>query len=524
MSFSSSRAIGGEKKTSQQRKQKKRSRRRISNLASHARNNTTNVQVLGVDTNLSVERSSRGFRIAVVGVGIDDAQVRIVDTREVAAARWLGIFRVEGEAVVVEESQGLGGVTLARVHRTPEDGRVLESTVVTVELDGSGEDGVIHDVRGRVVVAREIEPIVSMATRRFRTDILLRHEGRIALDDPEYLSDGVVEVETVAHGSDVAGTRLGALVLELLHEILVHLLGKHATLHGVEEDVGDEQLHVTHVARASERGGVVGLAQAHDELVGATGAELDLEVVELHGDERQGALGVLVPVELEGHIDVLGLLAKLDQFGFGVGLADLLAEATTGLRAGLFKELKSLTGVLIKGVASNLIAHAFNEGMANRVGVIGDIVHKAVILHIGVILDGIEPKVEIHAVAKITGTADGGGDGTTGDGMAVEIILHLSSDEHGVPADFGLPEGHIGIDGEVAVLRALGRQLSERSGNRHVGVKLDLESEMMWRFYDAVRGKSLSRLLRCMIVKNDRRQSARLRRETGRPRRIDIVP
>ena len=67
----------------------------------------------------------------------------VINTREVAGARWLVLFRAEGEGVDVDTLVGVSGVVLVRLDEGEVRTFTFRETVLAVKLELSGDDGVL---------------------------------------------------------------------------------------------------------------------------------------------------------------------------------------------------------------------------------------------------------------------------------------------------------------------------------------------------------------------------------------------
>jgi len=171
---------------------------------------------------------------------------RVINAREVARAAGLVLLGLEGKRVDVDADRGDVRVVLVRLHQVEVVALALREAVVAVELDLRRHDGVVArhalDTRDRVarLEHRAIPPVrvvEGLLALPGANDRAVAADIRVALDDPDKLFRGVVEVELdlVRRARD----RLTARELELLDQVLVRDLGEAAALIRVEVDVVD---------------------------------------------------------------------------------------------------------------------------------------------------------------------------------------------------------------------------------------------------------------------------------------------
>ena len=206
--------------------------------STHTGHNAEHVVVDGVDADLRrVVRVDRVVREC-------DEQRRVINTREVAAARRLVLLGLERERVHVDAHGGDVCVVLVRLDQVEVASLALRETVVAVELDLGDNDRVVarHALHTRDRVAglehRPVPPVgvverllalPGVDNRGVAGDI------RVALDDPHELLRGVVKVhlDLVRRRRD----RLATRELQLLDQVLMRDLGEAAALIRVEVDV-----------------------------------------------------------------------------------------------------------------------------------------------------------------------------------------------------------------------------------------------------------------------------------------------
>ena len=114
--------------------------------AAHPAHDTENIVVSGVYANLSGLFSSDGF------VGKDELKGGVVNTREVASARWLMFLRAKSKRVHVDTSVRIACVVLVRLDSVEVGSLALRETVLTVKLEFGSDNRVFAPamkVKGR---------------------------------------------------------------------------------------------------------------------------------------------------------------------------------------------------------------------------------------------------------------------------------------------------------------------------------------------------------------------------------------
>jgi len=268
----------------------------------------------------------------------------VVDTREVARARRLVVLGGDGERVGVDARGRHVREVLVRLHPVEVVAAALLEPVVAVELDEGRHYGVVagEALNQSVRVARLEDGAVPRIGVVERLLAVVRiHSGSVAtnevvaLNDPRKELHGVVEVhaELVGRGRD----RLLASELELLDEVLMRVLGELAALIRVEVDVIYEERAslealLTHVVG---QGSLVGPAHVLNR--GKVNLELDLVVLE--GNQRQGKARVAAVEELQGDVQSVRRGAPADSSGLNRGVA---ASRGAGIVTGLATSLKQV--------------------------------------------------------------------------------------------------------------------------------------------------------------------------------------
>jgi hypothetical protein len=399
-------------------------------------------------------------------------------------------LRGEGERVDVHTDGRDVGVVLVRLHLVEIATLADLETIVAVELEESSDDRVLagHALNASDgVTGLEDSPIPPigeverlLALPGVDDGVITRHV-RVALDNPDELLNGVVEVELdlVGGGSDGLSTS----ELEDVDEVLVGDLGELAALIGIEVDVvniersSDEALGVDTVTdgvSVGEGGGVVPA-----EVAEVVELEVDTDLVVLEGDEGESKTRVAAEPELEGDVEsVLGGAVADDLRGVGL-TADAVSVAAdttllddvgelgdvtnhlgvTGLLAGLLGELipdlEPLAVVLVDALTTDLELDGLDKVVANPVepSELGTRTVRPRDDNRG------ESRLEIHAVDQITVTLDGAGHLLGEVGGAVERVLDGLHREVSVTTVDQLEESDLGVTGKVNVLGAIGDEL-----------------------------------------------------------------
>jgi len=399
-------------------------------------------------------------------------------------------LRGEGERVDVHTDGRDVGVVLVRLHLVEIATLADLETIVAVELEESRDDRVLagHALNASDgVTGLEDSPIPPigeverlLALPGVDDGVITRHV-RVALDNPDELLNGVVEVELdlVGGGSDGLSTS----ELEDIDEVLVGDLGELAALIGIEVDVvniersSDEALGVDTVTdgvSVGEGGGVVPA-----EVAEVVELEVDTDLVVLEGDEGESKTRVAAEPELEGDVESVLRGAVADDLR-GVGLtADAVSVAAdttllddvgelgdvtnhlgvTGLLAGLLGELipdlEPLAVVLVDALTTDLELDGLDKVVANPVepAELGTRTVRPRDDNRG------ESRLEIHAVDQITVTLDGAGHLLGEVGGTVERVLDGLHREVSVTTVDQLEESDLGVTGKVNVLGAIGDEL-----------------------------------------------------------------
>ena len=278
----------------------------------------------------------------------------------------------------------------------------------------------------------------------------------IALNDPNELLDGVVEVEL-----DLVGRRADGFItgeLELLDEVLVGVLGHTSALIGVEEHVvnveggGNEGLVVSGVHFLGTGSGNQ-RADGPEALVDGANVEVDLDLVVLEGDEGEGKAGVAAEPELEGDVEgglgqgVTGSanlargggvarainvgergIGDVSQLG---GVADHLVVAALllGGLGELVPDVHPVAVLAVNALATDLDLNLRNELLTGEIEPTGvDVTSRS----LQVLSDFGQSDLKVGAVRQVTVAADSAGNTPAKIRLAVESLFDRLHGEIGV--------------------------------------------------------------------------------------------
>lgn len=363
-----------------------------------------------------------------------------------------------------------------RVRRGVRDRVVAERT--------TSED--VHDDTLRGPVIRVVERLGTEDLRNNRRRGRAVNE-RVALDNPDELLDGVVEVELdlVRRGRD----RLRARELELLNEVLVRLLREAAALLRVEVDLVNlerrsrERLgsrrerarrdRARAEARRRARRDVV-LVAAVDELLEL---DVDADLVVLERNERDRETRVAAEPELERDVERLRRRARAGR----AGVRELRARARTVEREALLvleedevvrvadhviesrdrarilgelrPDLHPVTVLAVDALTTDLELNLLDESVT-------DVVEPAETLNgLRREVNRREDDLDVRAVHQVGVTVDDRRD------TLVEVRLSVERDLNGLEGEVrvalleDLPERDLGVTRDVDILRSVGDEL-----------------------------------------------------------------
>ncbi len=278
----------------------------------------------------------------------------------------------------------------------------------------------------------------------------------IALNDPNELLNGVVEVELDLVGGRADGFITGEL--QLLDEVLVGVLGHTSALIGVEE-------HVVNVEGSSNEGLVVssvhllGAGSGNqrtdrpEALVDGANVKVDLDLVVLQGNQGEGKAGVAAEPELEGDVEGglgqgvagsanltrgVGVARAINVGERGVGnvsqlggVADHLVVAAL-LLGGLGELVPDVHPVAV--LAVNTLATDLNLNLRNEL-LTGEIEPTGINVAgrtLQILSDFGQGDLKVCAVSQITVAADGAGNTPAKIGLTVESLFDRLHGEIGV--------------------------------------------------------------------------------------------
>ena len=330
----------------------------------------------------------------------------------------------------------------------------------------------------------------------------------VGLNDPNELFHGVIEVEL-----DLVGRRSNRLVtseLELSDQILVRVLGHPAALIRVQK-------HIIDVERSGNEGLVVGnrgrnglsgrrlrsgsgirvliAVQRRDgpeALVDGANVEVDLDLVVLEGNQREGKSGVGAEPELEGNVE--------SRFGEGIAGSANLARShgvagTVDLREGRIGDEGELGGVpnhlevsallltrhgelvpdvhpvavlAVDALTPNLNLDLSDELLSGEVqptGVNTGVLASRVVTKPHKLVNLGESNLKVGAVSKISVPADHALDTATEIGLSVESLFDRLNREVRVPAVRHLPESNLRVTSKVNILSAIGYELHKTTSH-----------------------------------------------------------
>ena len=291
----------------------------------------------------------------------------------------------------------------------------------------------------------------------------------------------MVEVEL-----DLVGRRADGFItseLELLNQVLVGVLGHAPALIGVEE-------HVVNIERSSNEGLVVGRVHllrtgggdngtdSPQALVDGANIEVDLDLVVLQGNKREGKTGVAAEPELKG--DVEGGLgqgiagsANLTRGGgvaraincgeSGVGdvsqlggVADHLVVTALLLRrlSELVPDVHPVTVLAVNALATDLNLNLRNELLTGEVEPTG--INSG---GVKTLSDFGQGDLKVSAVSQVTVAADSAGNTPAKVSLAVESLFNRLHGKVGVSLVRHFPEGNLRITSKIDVLCAIGDKL-----------------------------------------------------------------
>ena len=499
----------------------------------HTAHYAQHVVVGGVYTHLSGLGTRHGR------VGQHQLESGVVDAAEVARARRLVLLRAESEGVHVDTSVGVAGVVLVGLHQIEVGTLTLREAVLTVELQlgnnngvltpavhvqsglgkhestsvrhsglvasslgvpllerrsgglsGESGDGVRQGINGISVVERlgtqSAEQRLSVLERRAVVNVSVR------LDNPYELLARMVEVQLdlVRRGT----YRLITSELELLDEVLMRVLSHTAALISIQEDVvdvqrrGDQRLvvGVRHLSAIGKAG------HGPQALINRAQIKVDLHLMVLEGNQRQGKTRVTAEPELERHVQsglgeslagrahLLGRVGRARTIDIGVrrvghvgqlgGVTHHLVVTTlgSGSKSQLVPDVHPVTVLTIDTLSTDLYLYLRDELLTREIQPASVHITRA-ILHVLVNLG--QSHLQVGAVRQITITADSASHTATEIGLSVECLLDRLHSEVSVATVGHLPESNLRVTSQVYVLSTVSDKLHKSTSHGYTIAK-----------------------------------------------------
>ena len=445
------------------------------------------------------------------GAGIRDTRVVVVGARQIlelskdVGVNAFGSGLRNGNTTHVDLVVGVGGtVPVASesirdvgVHGTSiveETASINVGTAISSNASGSSEsvDSVGEGINGIGVVE-------GLGTEHLEEEGIA-HKGRavvhvlVRLHDPDKLLHGVVEVEL-----NLVGGRTNGLVtseLELGDEVLVGVLGESAALISVEENIvnierGSHKRLVVGDGSGNRatRGELVGLVSggissrgtkrvaaeggnSPEALVDGANVEVDLYLVILQSDQRQGETRVGAEPELEGHIEgglgksvtgsahlagSKGVARSVNLREGGISDEGKLGGVTNHLEVStlllsshgeLVPDVHPVTILAVNALTTNLDLNLSNElltgeiqpaGIDTRAGSGGERGNAHELVNLG------ESHLKVGSVGKITISADSALNTATEVSLTIECLLDRFNSEVGIATVSHFPESNLRI-------------------------------------------------------------------------------
>ena len=319
-----------------------------------------------------------------------------IDAGEVEGAGGLVLLWLEGEGVHVDALvHGHVLVVLEWLHQVVVGTVALCHAVLAVQLELSRHNAVgawvggIGGGSGGVV-----GPVVGGGQAKYG----------IALHNPDQLLGGVIQVEldTLIHASN----RLIAGKLELLNQIFMRQLSKAATLVGIQEDVIDPErcIDVARDAAGATKGGGAVLQQ----VLNALEIDVDLDLMVLQSNQREGEANVAAEPELQGDMEqgrwvgVTGASNRLADHG-------VVAVALASGQRQLVPDVHEVGVVLVDLLTTDLDVD------------IGDQAQTNVVYPGNSVVGSWQRDLQIYAVDQIAVTADLGGHAAAETASSIDV-------------------------------------------------------------------------------------------------------
>lgn len=387
---------------------------------------------------------------------LDDLDLRVINSREIAGTGGLMLLGLERERVRVDTGHGVAGVVVEGLHLVEVLTTLFLEAILTVEDELEGIEGTAGFLSVASGTTFRTERKEGGTHRRDRNEGVRVGGVRVRLENntgvggdvgevpqgvlvggnvgeaPHKFLDGVVVRQADLLGT-TGGNSVGTSVLDLLDQVFVTLLGEPATLFGVQVHVVGPHLEGLHIKEGGEIGRQVNV-NAH--------------LMVLQRDQRQVQSGV--PVEEEDQGQVHGLTGTRS------------GHLTPGSLLGL---IQVKLGVHAPPLLVVLVDALTTDGQFNVVdGTLGD--------PVAVIDEGRRGSVgrrrfelDVHVTDKVTVTGDSHGHASGVGGSTVDGLLDVLHCEVSVALVFRLEEGNFGVTGKVDVLSAVSDELHETTSH-----------------------------------------------------------
>ena len=386
------------------------------------------------------------------------------------------LLGLQGEGVHIDTGRGHILVVLVWLHQVEVATLAKSHPVVTIQLQLSGQDGVlqaglsgsrqtseggcgvtqtqftVHDtvVEGCVDIIGEVEPLRTTDGRCHGPVSVL-----LGLSSPDKLLAWMIEREFSL--VVVGGSRLRTSELELFNQVLMRHLSHTTTLVCIEVDV-------IHPQRGGHNGGNGGgsgsAAQAVPEQVSLVlELEVDADLVVLQSDQRQSQTGVAAEPELQRHeqgglgegICGAGGVEHVGQSGHVANHVGITSLVSSGLGQ-LVPDVQPLTVVLVHLLTTDLDVHVLDQLMTHPVAPTS--------LHArGYVSQrnshGRQSHLQVHTVDQITVTRDGTCHLAVPVSCTVESLLNGFHGEVGVTTVHDLEVSDLWVTGQVDVLSTI---------------------------------------------------------------------
>jgi hypothetical protein len=453
-----------------------------------------------------VHVDTSGGSAAVVLVGLDAIEVRSLTlsetilTVELELGNLHGVLtfatntRVEdnlGEEVVDTrlELTNTGNISGVSTDHAGELSRLLteegSSSRARVTANRGSSRGGLGEERSDDTISAEVIRVVEGlgTTNRGKPSGSRAVHERVALDNPEELLHGVVEVELdlVGRGSDGFSTS----VLHLLDEVLVALLGEAAALLGVEVDVVNVEGSSSE-GLSGGRGGNTESGLGVLTVLPGLEVNIDAHLVVLEGDEGDGKTRVTAEPELEGDVEGLGrgtcagnarngglrsragsiegdTVTALEEHEIvGVTNERIKSGNSTSLRGELSPDLHPVTILTINALTTNLNLNLLDQAVTNVVEPAESLVSGTATNNAGSTRSDINLRknnLNVGLVHQVSITVDDSSYTLVEVSLTVEGNLNRLHGEVGVALVENLPESNLRVARDIDILRTVRNKL-----------------------------------------------------------------